>query len=87
MKKFIKHWYDWYVLWKQQTEYPVHIMKYEDIMNDPAPVLKGALEFIVGVDDITGTRLHKYLLTTVEEERPKKYEPRKGQVGKNKHSP
>ena len=84
----MRHWYDWYQLWKQQTEYPLYLMRYEDIMNDPEPTLKGALEFMLNVEDITGTRLHKFLQTVVGlEKRPQKYEPRKGQVGKNRHSP
>ena len=58
-------------LWKEFHEYwvnqdiPVHIIRYEDILTDPEPVLKACLEFVLNVDDITGTKVHEYLKVAV----------------------
>ena len=52
-------------------------------LQNPYPVLKKLLEFVFGVEDITGTRVHEYLKLAVKEEAPQIYAPRKGQINKN----
>jgi hypothetical protein len=37
---------------------PVHIIRYEDIVINPEPALKSLLEFILNIDDITGTKVY-----------------------------
>jgi hypothetical protein len=76
-------------IWKEFHEYwlsaeiPVHIVRYEDLRLDPEPVLKKLLEFILEVDDISGTVVHANLKKTVSEAPPQKYKPRKAQINKN----
>ena len=41
-------------------------------------MLKKLLEFILKVDDITGTRVHAYLKKTILEKPPQIYKPRLG---------
>jgi len=54
-------WRDWQLFWLQQTKYPIHIIRYEDLRNDPEPTLKAALAFALDVEDISGTRIEKYI--------------------------
>jgi hypothetical protein len=37
---------------------PVHIIRYEDILNNPEITLKSLLEFILNTPDISGTKVH-----------------------------
>ena len=62
---------------------PVHIIRYEDIINDPEPVLKKLLEFTLKVDDISGTKVHAYLRKAVREAAPQIYKPRSGKINQN----
>jgi hypothetical protein len=61
----------------------VHIIRYEDILTNPYDALKDCLEFILNVEDITGTKVHSYLEIAVKQESPKMYKPREGKQNKN----
>ena len=55
-----KNWLAFHEYWVN-SDIPVHIIRYEDILRNPEQVLKECLEFILEVDDITGTKVHRYL--------------------------
>lgn len=58
-------------------------MRFEDIKENPYPVLKQMLEFIFKVEDISGTKLHARLLKVVESKPPEGYKVRKGKSYSN----
>jgi len=49
-------WKDFHDFWLN-AKIPVHIIRYEDIVGNPAPCLKSLLEFILNVKDIKGTKV------------------------------
>lgn len=67
-KAFYRHWGEFIeqdiTVWKDFHEFwinakiPVYIIRYEDIVANPEPTLKGLLEFILNVEDITNTKVH-----------------------------
>lgn len=57
-------WKDFHDFWIN-AKIPVHIVRYEDIVNNPEPALKSLLEFILNVDDITGTSVEQHLRIAV----------------------
>jgi len=61
----------------------VHLVRYEDILADPEPVLKGLLEFVLDLDDISGTKLLGHVQAAVKEDRPQNYKPRHGEANAN----
>jgi hypothetical protein len=65
------------------TSIPVHIIRYEDLLTDPEPVLKSLLEFILNQKDITGTKVYYLLKQAVKEKSPKVYPPRMGKINAN----
>ena len=46
---------------------PVHVIRYEDIIQKPEPTLRSLLEFIMNVETIQGTKLDHYLSLAVKE--------------------
>lgn len=50
-------WNDFHQFW-MNAKIPVHIIRYEDILNNPEPTLKSLLEFILNTPDISGTKVH-----------------------------
>jgi len=48
---------------------PVHIIRYEDIVSNPEPTIKGLLEFILN-SKIEGTKIEYYLKAAVSEASP-----------------
>jgi len=83
--KNISIWRDWVLYWVKKKKIPLHFIRYEDLLSDPEPVLKRTLEFIMGVPDISGTRLERYVKTAVSEKSPQMYVPRQGKVNANMH--
>ena len=45
----------------------MHIVKYEDLSESPEPISKGALEFLLDVEDISGTKLERHLQLATDE--------------------
>ena len=37
--KISPFWHKWYVFWMQQRDYPTHLMRYEDLLTNPEPIL------------------------------------------------
>lgn len=68
-------WKDFHEFWIN-AKIPVHIIRYEDIVQTPEPTLKSLLEFILNVKDISGTRVHNFLKIAVTEQSPQIYKPR-----------
>lgn len=79
-KKFPKVWGDFVTqdisVWKDFHDFwlnakiPVHIIRYEDIVNTPEPTLKSLLEFILNVETISGTKIEHFLKIAVNEASP-----------------
>jgi hypothetical protein len=50
---------------------PIHIVRYEDLVSEDRSIietsLKGLLEFILNIDDITGTKVDKFLKIAISE--------------------
>lgn len=78
----ISVWNDFHGFWVNSF-IPLHIIRYEDLVYNSEPTLKKALEFILNVDDISGTKVHQYLKLAVSEESPKIYKPREGVPNKS----
>ena len=75
-------WNDFHEFWTN-AKIPVHIIRYEDIVNNPEPVLKSLLEFILNVDDLKGTVVEQYLKLAISETSPEIYKPRQGKANFN----
>ena len=54
----------------------MHIVRFEDIMEKPEPVMTDLLKFILNVDSLEGTRVEKYIKLACEESAPQVYKPR-----------
>jgi hypothetical protein len=57
-------WKDFHDFWLN-AKIPVHIIRYEDIVQKPEPSLKSLLEFILNVDTISGTKVEHFLKIAV----------------------
>ena len=75
----ISVWKDFHDFWLN-AKIPVHIIRYEDIVQSPEPTLKSLLEFILNVDTIQGTKVEHFLKIAVQEASPQIYKPREGKV-------
>ena len=62
-------WKDFHDFWIN-AKIPVHIIRYEDIVAKPEPTLKSLLEYILNIQDISGTKLEHYLKIAVKEASP-----------------
>lgn len=54
MAQDITVWKDFHDFWVK-AKIPVHIVRYEDILENPEPTLKSLLEYILNINDISGT--------------------------------
>ena len=61
----------------------MHIIRYEDIVLQPRPVLTELMKFILNVQTIEGTLIEKYIELACQERAPEIYKPRKGRVHAN----
>ena len=75
-------WKDFHEFWIN-AKIPVYIIRYEDIVANPEPTLKGLLEFILNVESISGTKVEQYLKLAVSEASPQIYKPREGKINGN----
>ena len=62
-------WKDFHDFWLN-AKIPVHIIRYEDIVENPEPTLKSLLEFILNIKDITGTKVEHFLKIAVSQSSP-----------------
>lgn len=65
----ISVWKDFHDFWLN-AKIPVHIIRYEDIVQTPEVTLKGLLEFILNVETISGTKVEHFLKIAVKEASP-----------------
>ena len=65
----ISVWKDFHDFWLN-AKIPVHIIRYEDIVQSPEPTLKSLLEFILNVETISGSKLEHFLKIAVTEASP-----------------
>ena len=65
----ISVWKDFHDFWLN-AKIPVHIIRYEDIVQTPEPTLKSLLEFILNVENIKDTKLEHFLKIAVKEASP-----------------
>ena len=75
-------WKDFYDFWLN-AKIPVHVIRYEDIVLNPNYAMTHLMKFILNEDDISGTRIEKFIKLGTQEKAPEVYKPRKGQVGRN----
>ena len=61
----------------------MHIVRYEDLMTDPEPILRDLISFVLDLDDITGTKAEHYINLAIAEKRPQNYKPRSGKINAN----
>lgn len=83
VRQEITVWNEFHMYWLN-TGIPVFLVSYEELSSNPEPILKKLLEFVLNVDDITGTTVHQYLKQAVKEEPPKVYTPREGKINSNR---
>lgn len=53
-------WKDFHEFW-MRAKIPVHIIRYEDILQQPFNAFSSLIKFILNVDDLTGTTIEKYM--------------------------
>lgn len=44
-----------------RAKIPVHIIRYEDILQQPYNAFSSLIKFILNVDDLAGTTIEKYI--------------------------
>lgn len=67
-----------------EQDIPRHIIRYEDLVNDPKTALSGLCKFLLNVDDLTGTKVLKNIDSAVENYTGV-YQTRPGGGGANKN--
>jgi len=75
-------WRDFHDAWMKQP-CPIHILRYEDLVERPGLVIPELMKFVFGVDDISGTRLESYINIAVAEGAQRTYKPRQGKANAN----
>jgi hypothetical protein len=76
-------WKDFHNFWLK-TKVPVHIVRYEDIVLNPAQTLEELSCFLLNIETVEGTRIKHYIKLATKEKAPEVYKPRKGLVNNNK---
>ena len=44
-----------------KAKIPVHIIRYEDIVQKPEPTMSDLMKFILNVETLKGTKIEKYI--------------------------
>jgi len=52
------------------SNFPIHIVRYEDIVNSPQQALKSLAQYILNIDDLSGTKIEHYIKIAVSEASP-----------------
>jgi hypothetical protein len=89
--KEIRVWTNFHKYWLQQ-EIPILLVRYEDLVREPAPVMSRVVQFVLEIKDMGsffGERVHRCIKEQQEIERLGSYKPRSGGIGKAlaKYSP
>jgi hypothetical protein len=53
--KVFVDFYDWWIQQGKEKNFPVHFVRFEDLISNKEEVLNGAMSFAFGVPDIEGT--------------------------------
>ena len=64
--KEITVWNDFHDFWLN-SEIPVHLIRYEDILDDPKPALMKLMGFLLNEYSLEGTRIEKYIDIAVKD--------------------
>lgn len=75
-------WRDFHNYWMKQ-DVPLHIIRYEDLLNRPGEVIPDLMKFVFNVPQIDGTLLQSYIDIAVAEGAQKTYKPRVGKANAN----
>lgn len=76
-------WSDYHKFW-MSSSIPVHVIKFEDLLTDPEPVLESLLSFVLDSKDLSGTRVARHIeMAVAEKKAPQKYKPREGKINTN----
>jgi len=60
IRKEISVWHDFYRFWTQ-SNIPIHIIRYEDVMIDPETTYSGVMSFLLRSPTIEGCAAQKYV--------------------------
>ena len=66
-----------------KSKIPVHIIRFEDILENPKDTLSSLMRFILCVPTIENTIIEQYINLACKEAAPQKYKPRKGKINAN----
>jgi hypothetical protein len=66
-----------------RAKIPVHVIRFEDILQRPALALGDLMKFVLNVNTIKGTQIEAYINLAIQEKAPEVYKPRKGVVNGN----
>ena len=69
-------WHEFHEFWLKQP-IAIHIVRYEDILENPNEHLRSLFQFILNVPYISGSRVEALIQKASTEARPEKYKPRK----------
>lgn len=72
-------WKDFHDFWLS-AKIPVHLIRFEDILQNPKTTLMSLMQFILNEDDLTGTVVERYIELAVKDKAPEIYKPREGKV-------
>jgi hypothetical protein len=75
-------WKDFHKFWIE-AKIPVHMIRYEDILERPLEALSDLMKFILCVPSLEGTRIEEYIKLATQQSRPEVYKPRSGQINGN----
>lgn len=78
----ISVWKDFHDFWLN-AKVPVHLIRFEDILNNPKPTMLSLFQFILNTTDLSNTRIAHYIDLAVQEKAPEVYKPRQGKVNSN----
>ena len=84
-KQEISIWREFHEFWLRMSEsIPVHIVRYEDLCQRPKEALTSMMQFMFNCEDLSDTRIEKFIDLHVTSKPPKIYEPRSGKIDGNR---
>ena len=82
IKQEITVWSD-FISWWLKSKIPVHIVRFEDILESPKDTLTSLMKFILCVPTIENTIIEQYIGLACKQAAPQVYKPRKGKINAN----
>ena len=83
VRQEITVWKDFHEFWLK-AKIPVHIVRYEDIVQKPVLIMIELIKFILNIKSIDGTKIERYIQIACEQPSPQVYKPRKGIINGNR---